>query len=115
LEKTKQTKSQLYQLYRSYRKWIPKHYWSINVLNELIALLNDRENYIDLEVDQLKNRTSKFSVFDIKFIDSLLENFYNSLSLSLAARNFRKRRLTLKEIIVAILHAFRVQKTYLIL
>jgi len=77
------------------------------LIRRLLAILNKRENQLDFILDGIKVTKPKF-FFTATFVDAVLENLYDALALSYAARDLRKLSITKEEIIVAINICFTV-------
>lgn len=75
----------------------------------LLYFLNTCERQL-VAVAFNKRSEPKFNLNDLYFIDAILDNLYDRLCLSLEQRNLRKASLTINELIVAMLFAFKTQR-----
>lgn len=80
--------------------------------NVLLNILNKREQQLDYALDGITTDIKKFSFSNLNFVDALLDNLYDYLSLSKEQRIIRKLSVTRDEIIVALIYAFRCQRRF---
>ncbi len=73
-----------------------------------MKILNNREWQLDFSEGKFR-KFRKFKLSDPKIIDLLLENFYDYCGLSNLQRLKRKLRIRKKELIIAIIYAFKCQ------
>jgi hypothetical protein len=78
----------------------------------LLKILNKREQQIDFFLDGITTNENKFSFISLEFIDALLDNMFEYLSLSKEQRIIKKLNMNVNDIIVALIYAFRCQRRF---
>lgn len=88
---------------------IAKYNLGYGLLNKLIWTLNVRESKLDFLVDKLENSPFKFSLYDENFIDSLLDNYFDSTRVPKKIRRVFKARVSVKLLLKAVIYGLHCQ------
>jgi len=100
-------------LERAHFEWPTDNFMVNKTIRQLAFMLNQRENKLDLLIDNVANIDSKFKLSDLAFWDAILENYYNAgLHLNRLQCNIRKLKVTSTDLILSLIYALKSQKIF---